>query len=109
MATLTELPPELILHIASFLTREIILDPKNRLHRRNTRHGHVRKPKLLPDLPSINGLSQTNIAFHWTLDQTLYSLCASVEHLGVLALLFAVEHGMEHAFDKLVAVEPLAA
>ncbi|KAJ6481850.1 ankyrin repeat-containing domain protein [Mycena sanguinolenta] len=99
MAKLTELPPELVLHIVSFLTREIRLDPMRRL----VDIPGLAIPKLVPDLPSVNALSRTNSMFHQTLNQTLYVLCASVECLGQLALLFAVEHNSEAVFDKLVA------
>ncbi|KAF7366411.1 Non-specific serine/threonine protein kinase [Mycena sanguinolenta] len=97
MASLAELPPELLLRIVSFLTREIILDPMMRLG------FELGKPELVPDLPSVDALSRTNSVFHHTLNHTLYQLCASVESLGRLALLFAVEHSSEAAFDKLVA------
>ncbi|KAF8204376.1 ankyrin repeat-containing domain protein [Mycena galopus ATCC 62051] len=95
---LSELPPELILHIVSFLTREIMLNPGRRL----LEYPFEGLKKLVPDLPSINALSQTNIAFHGTLDQTLYELCTSVKSLGELAFLFAVEHELESTVDKLV-------
>ncbi|KAF8204473.1 ankyrin repeat-containing domain protein [Mycena galopus ATCC 62051] len=97
MAMMVDLPPELILHIVSFLTRKTILDSNDRLPEYNSS-----KRKLVPDLPSINALSQTS-AFHRTLNQTLYRLCVSVEPLGRLALLFAVEHQLESTVDKLVA------
>jgi hypothetical protein len=108
MAVLAQLPPELILHTVSFLTRLKILDADNRLpenmHYSRTRHG---KPKLLiPDLPSINALSQTNTTLHYTLNQTLYELCASVESLGKLALLFAVEHQLESTVDRENTIDP---
>ncbi|KAF7361251.1 ANK-REP-REGION domain-containing protein [Mycena sanguinolenta] len=99
MAELAALPAELILQIISFSERKRILDmdrlPGNSSGRLN--------PELVPDLPSINALAQTNITLHRTLDQTLYKLCASVETLGKLALLFAVEHQLENTVDKLVA------
>ncbi|KAJ6481855.1 ankyrin repeat-containing domain protein [Mycena sanguinolenta] len=104
MTRLAELPPELILNTISFLTltREIRLDPMRR--RLGYYNPGLAKPELVPDLPSINALSRTNSVFHLTLNQTLYALCASVESFGRFALLFAVEHNLETAFDKLVAV-----
>ncbi|KAJ6578779.1 ankyrin repeat-containing domain protein [Mycena vulgaris] len=104
-----ELFPELILHIASLLTRETILDPHRRLHPHapfdlwRAHHYPSPKPQLVPDLPTINALSQADTTFYRTLNQTLYDLCASVEDLGKLALLFAVEHQLENTVDKLVA------
>ncbi|KAF7337756.1 Ankyrin repeat protein [Mycena sanguinolenta] len=97
MAPLADLPPELILCTVSFLTRKTIIDLERRLP------GNSREPHLVPDLPSINSLAQINSIFHSTLNQTLYKLCASVETLGKLALLFAVEHELESTLDKLVA------
>jgi len=99
MAVLSDLPPELILHIVSFMTRETMLD----------RHGNLpgyksREPELVPDLPSINALTRTNTVFHSTLNQCLYDLCASVEPLGKLALFFAVQNQLESTVDRLVAV-----
>ncbi|KAF7337804.1 ANK-REP-REGION domain-containing protein [Mycena sanguinolenta] len=66
--------------------------------------GTLFEPKLylVPDLSSINALSQTNTTIYRTLNQTLYELCASVEILGKLALLFAVEHQLETTVDKLL-------
>ncbi|KAF8214197.1 ankyrin repeat-containing domain protein [Mycena galopus ATCC 62051] len=93
MVVLGDFPPELILYIASVSTRETILDldeDQSKLH-------------VVPDLPSINALSQTSVNFHHTLNQTLYALCASVEVLGKLALLYTVEHGTERTLDRLVA------
>ncbi|KAJ6481834.1 ankyrin repeat-containing domain protein [Mycena sanguinolenta] len=101
MARIAELPPELVLHIVSFLTREIHLDPMRR--RRLGYYIDPANPELVPDLPSINALSCTNSVFHQTLNRTLYEICASVEFLGRRALLFAVEHNSEVGFDKLVA------
>ncbi|KAJ7361103.1 ankyrin repeat-containing domain protein [Mycena albidolilacea] len=92
---LTEFPPELILHIVSFLTRKKILDPGGRLP-----GFHSPYPELVPDLASINALSQANAAFHRTVNKALYDLCASVDKLGQLALLFAVEHKLESTLDK---------
>ncbi|KAJ7819963.1 ankyrin repeat-containing domain protein [Mycena olivaceomarginata] len=97
MTLLPELPPELILRIISFITREIILDKNNRLPGYNSQG-----LQLVPDLPSINALSRTNNVFHCTLNQCLYDLCASVEPLGKLAILFAVQHQLENAVEKLV-------
>ncbi|KAF8204497.1 ankyrin repeat-containing domain protein [Mycena galopus ATCC 62051] len=96
---LAEVPPELILHTVSLLTREAIVDQGHRLVERISR-----EPELVPDLPSINALCRTNTVFHCTLNPILYGFCASVERLGKLALLFAVEHELESTFDKLVAV-----
>ncbi|KAF8204472.1 ankyrin repeat-containing domain protein [Mycena galopus ATCC 62051] len=96
---LAEFPPELILHVVSFLTREKTIDTENRLPNFST----TRKLELVPDLPSINALSQINVIFHHTVDQTLYDVCANVVPLGKLALLFAVEHELESAVDRLVA------
>ncbi|KAF7366421.1 ANK-REP-REGION domain-containing protein [Mycena sanguinolenta] len=96
---MAELPTELVLHIVSFLTREICLDPMRRLGY----NSGLTKPEFVPDLPSVNALSRTNSIYHLTLNQTLYELCASIEPLGRLALLFAVEHNSENAFGKLVA------
>ncbi|KAJ6510396.1 ankyrin repeat-containing domain protein [Mycena sanguinolenta] len=99
MAELAALPPKLILNVVSFFTRKRILD----IDRRLVDSGGRLKPELVPDLSSFNALAQTNINFHCLLDQTLYKLCASVEALGKLALLFAVEHQLKRAVDKLVA------
>ncbi|KAJ7361107.1 hypothetical protein DFH08DRAFT_951720 [Mycena albidolilacea] len=93
---LVVLPPELILHIVSFLSRSTVIDSDRRLL-----GFHSREPKLVPDLASINAFSQTNTSFRRILDQNLYRLCTSVEELGKLALLFAVEHELESTFDKL--------
>ncbi|KAF8215679.1 ankyrin repeat-containing domain protein [Mycena galopus ATCC 62051] len=97
MAVFLALPPELILHIVSLLTRRKDLHPIKYPIREDS------KLAIVPDLPSINALSQTNAALHRTLNQTLYALCASVEPLGKLALLFAVKHELENTLDKLVA------
>ncbi|KAF8204142.1 ankyrin repeat-containing domain protein [Mycena galopus ATCC 62051] len=99
MAIFAEFPPELILHTVSFLTRDIILSTENQ----TLLQLDAQKLYLVPDFPSINALSQTNSVFHHTLDQTLYDLCESVKPLGKLAILFAVEHQLETALDKLVA------
>jgi ankyrin repeat protein len=98
MAGLTDLPPELILHVISFLTCEKILDkqPRRRFRSRPL------EPVTVPDLPSINSLSQTTTIFHRTLDETLYKLSPSVETLGQLALLLAVKHQLENAVERLV-------
>jgi ankyrin repeat protein len=96
MAVLSDLPPELVHRIISLLTRVIRLDPEHHL-------GFMRqRRKLVPDLPSINALSQINTVFHHTLNQALYNLCASVDVLGKHALLFAVQHELESTLDKLV-------
>ncbi|KAF7376381.1 Ankyrin [Mycena sanguinolenta] len=99
MPRLDELPPELVLYISSFLTRETTiadecLPPECR----------IVQLELVPDLPSINVLSRTSTLLRHTLNQTLYDLCASVEPLGQLAILFAVEHELESTVEKLVAV-----
>ncbi|KAF8204143.1 ankyrin repeat-containing domain protein [Mycena galopus ATCC 62051] len=99
MPGFAELPPELILVTVSFLTRETILDPHYCLARYTVPH----ESQLVPDLPSINALSQTNSVFHYTLDQTLYDLCAGVEPIAKLAILFAVQHQSQSTLDRLVA------
>ncbi|KAF8204217.1 ankyrin repeat-containing domain protein [Mycena galopus ATCC 62051] len=99
MAVFPDLPPELLLHITSYLTRETIIDPYNHLAKMPLRGELVQ----VPDLPSISALSRTNVVLHNTLDRTLYALCASVEALGKLALFFAIEHQLESTLDKLVA------
>ncbi|KAF8204172.1 hypothetical protein K438DRAFT_1819245 [Mycena galopus ATCC 62051] len=53
--------------------------------------------------PMTPFLSKTNSAFHNTLNQTLYDRCASFRPLGILALLFAVEHELERTFNRLIA------
>lgn len=98
MTLLAELPPELILYIVSFVTREIILDKDHRLPGYYASQGL----QLVPDLPSVNALSRANNVFHCTLNQCLYDLCASVEPLGKLALFFAVQNQLENAVEKLV-------
>ncbi|KAJ7837328.1 hypothetical protein B0H14DRAFT_2589193 [Mycena olivaceomarginata] len=62
---------------------------------------HPQYPELVPDLASINALSQANTAFHRTVNKALYDLCASVDKLGQVALLFAIEHKLESTLDKL--------
>ncbi|KAJ7361118.1 ankyrin repeat-containing domain protein [Mycena albidolilacea] len=99
MAVFSDLPPELVLHIVSFLTRETILDPDHCLMSYND------QPELVPDLPSLNSLSQTNIASYRTVDPTMYQLCASVEILRKLAFLFAVQNQLESTLDKFIAAE----
>ncbi|KAF8136008.1 ankyrin repeat-containing domain protein [Mycena galopus ATCC 62051] len=101
MAVLVELPPELVLHTVAFLTRETIIDPEEHL---KEEYREPQQPELVPDLPSINSLSQTNTVFHNIVDQALYDLCASVKPLGSLALFYAVAHELENTFDKLVAL-----
>ncbi|KAF7376399.1 hypothetical protein MSAN_00055400 [Mycena sanguinolenta] len=90
MPRLDELPPELVLYISSFLTRETTITDKCLLP-----ECRIVRLELVPDLPSINALSRTSTLLHHTLNQTLYDLCAS---------LFAVEHQLESTVDKLVAV-----
>ncbi|KAJ6489630.1 hypothetical protein C8R47DRAFT_1215443 [Mycena vitilis] len=85
MARFVDLPPELILHVVSFVTGP----------RRGIPH--------LPDLRSVNALSQTNTILHQTLDQTLYDLCASVGLLSKLAILYAVRNQHDSTIDRLVA------
>ncbi|KAJ7837327.1 ankyrin repeat-containing domain protein [Mycena olivaceomarginata] len=97
MAILSLLPPELILHIASFLTQETILASDHLLP--GEKSG---QPELIPDLPSVNALCRTSAFYHSTLNKDLYRLCASVGIFGKLALLFAVEHELESTLDKLV-------
>ncbi|KAF7337777.1 ANK-REP-REGION domain-containing protein [Mycena sanguinolenta] len=96
MGEFSELPPELVLQIVSFLTCKIIIDNDDFLARQ-------KEAQLIPDLSSINALSQTNTELHQLLDQVLYNLCASVEALAKLALVFAVKHGLEGTLDRLVA------
>ncbi|KAJ6489623.1 ankyrin repeat-containing domain protein [Mycena vitilis] len=86
MAQFSELPVELILHIVSFLT------------------GPRRGLSELPDLRSINALCRTNAALHQTLDQTLYDLCASVEVLANLAMVYVVQHQLDSTLERLVAL-----
>ncbi|KAF7374392.1 hypothetical protein MSAN_00323200 [Mycena sanguinolenta] len=101
MGRLTDLPPELLLRIISFLPgRELILGPMRRLPGGNPQ---LVEPILVPDLSSINALAQTNRALYNTLNQSLYRLCASVKSVGRLALLFAVKHDLGGAFDQLFA------
>ncbi|KAF7366415.1 MHC-I C-terminus family protein [Mycena sanguinolenta] len=100
MARLAELPAELVLHIVSFLTREVIIEDLLR----GVSYSPLKKKDILPDFSSINALSRTNSVFHHALNHNLYQLCTSVESLGRLALLFAVKHNSEAAFNKLVAV-----
>jgi ankyrin repeat protein len=97
MAALAGLPPELILHIVSFLTRETILDKDGFLPSHKPR-----ELELVPDLQSINSFSQTNVLLHQILDEALYKLCASGETLGQLALLSAVKQQLENAVERLV-------
>ncbi|KAF7338676.1 Ankyrin-3-like protein [Mycena venus] len=89
MAGLLDFPPELILHTVSFLTRLESLDSQ--------------PEQLVTDLTSINALSRTNTVLFYTLNHTLYGLCASVEPLGKRALLFAVKRQLGSTVDKLVA------
>ncbi|KAJ7361113.1 ankyrin repeat-containing domain protein [Mycena albidolilacea] len=98
---ITDCSPELVLHIVSFL--EIILDSE--YSECDYHLGRVSLEELVtvPDLASINALSQTSTSFYHTIDETLHRLCASVDELGSLALLFAVEHQLEGTLDKLVA------
>ncbi|KAJ6520415.1 ankyrin repeat-containing domain protein [Mycena sanguinolenta] len=95
MAVLAELAPELLLHIVGFLTRENIPDT-------TSLPGDYELEAPLPDLSSINALSQTNSTLYRTLNQSLYDICASVKPLGKLALLFAVRHQLESAVERLV-------
>ncbi|KAF7337766.1 Ankyrin [Mycena sanguinolenta] len=98
MVVLTELPPELILWIVTFLTRETVLNTDSL-----SGYQKSEEPQTLPDLSSINALSRTNSIFHRTLSQSLYDACASVEPLGKLALLFAAQNQLESAVERLVA------
>ncbi|KAJ7602273.1 ankyrin repeat-containing domain protein [Mycena polygramma] len=101
MAQLSDLPPELILHVVSFLPLRV-LDPESCPTESNL-YADTRRIQV-PDLSSINALFQTSIALHSTLNQTLYDLCASVEALGSRALLFSATHQQETAVEQLVAV-----
>ncbi|KAF7337749.1 Ankyrin [Mycena sanguinolenta] len=92
---LAELPPELILQIISFLTRL----PSNY----HLAVGILEKQELIPDLSSINALSQTNTFFYRMLNEILYKFCASVEPLGAAALIFAAQNELESTLDKCVA------
>ncbi|KAJ7361080.1 ankyrin repeat-containing domain protein [Mycena albidolilacea] len=103
MAGLIDLPPELILHLISFLTCEKILDKDNCILGRPRGYYKPRVIELVPDLPSINSLSQTATVFHRTLDEALYKLGASSETLGQLALLSTVKRQLENAVERLVA------
>lgn len=89
-----DLPAELVLHTVSFMSRPFI-DPDE--------WDPPLVPELVPDVPSINSLSQTNTAFHKTLNKTLYRLCAKDAALRKRALVFAVTHELETTLDKLVA------
>ncbi|KAJ7819945.1 ankyrin repeat-containing domain protein [Mycena olivaceomarginata] len=89
-----DLPAELVLHTVSFITRPFI-DPDE--------WDPPLVPELVPDVPSINSLSQTTTVFHQTLNKTLYGLCAKDAALGKRALVFAITHELETTFDKLVA------
>ncbi|KAF7337753.1 hypothetical protein MSAN_02249100 [Mycena sanguinolenta] len=91
----TELPLELVLHTVSFLTR---LSGDYHLAK-----GVLEMQELIPDLPSINALSQTNTVLYSMLNETLYELCASVQPLGAAALLFAVAYELGSTLDKCVA------
>ncbi|KAK7063697.1 ANK-REP-region domain-containing protein [Favolaschia claudopus] len=101
MAVLLDLPPELVLHIVSFLNRETVLDKDNWLPAFNHRNRH---PELAPDVPSINAFSQTNTALYHTLNRYLYNdICEKHDTIGKLSLLSAVRFQSERALDKLVA------
>ncbi|KAK7048057.1 ANK-REP-region domain-containing protein [Favolaschia claudopus] len=103
MAVLLDLPPELILHIVSFLHREkVLIDKDNDLSDLfNRRLGY---PEIVPDLPSINAFSQTNTALYPTLNRYIYNICAKHDAtIGKLSLLSAGKFGSERALDKLVA------
>ncbi|KAJ7819950.1 ankyrin repeat-containing domain protein, partial [Mycena olivaceomarginata] len=103
MAGLIDLPPELILHLISFLICRKVLDKYNCILGSPRRYYRPRVMELVPDLPSINSLSQTTTVFHRTLDEALYKLGASSETLGQLALLSAVKRQLENAVERLVA------
>ncbi|KAJ6520315.1 ankyrin repeat-containing domain protein [Mycena sanguinolenta] len=100
---ITHLPPELLLRIVSFAKRETVVDADNCLGPWTSDVYQQPQVELVPDLPTINALSQTNTFLCRLLHQTLYSLCASVEPLGRLALLYAVRHELGNTVDKLVA------
>ncbi|KAJ7361074.1 ankyrin repeat-containing domain protein [Mycena albidolilacea] len=89
-----DLPAELVLHTVSLITRPFI-DPDE--------WDPPFVPELVPDVPSINSLSQTNTVFHQTLNKTLYRLCAKDAALRKRALVFAITHELETTLDKLVA------
>ncbi|KAF8215743.1 ankyrin repeat-containing domain protein [Mycena galopus ATCC 62051] len=96
---LSALPPELVLRIVFFLTRERLLDP----YRYLAETGYKSEMEVVPDLSSINAFSQINVIFYRTLNETLYRLCVTTDALGQLALLFAVQHQLESTVDKLAA------
>ncbi|KAK7064001.1 ANK-REP-region domain-containing protein [Favolaschia claudopus] len=97
---LLELPVELVLHIASFLHRSTVLDPHRYL--RNYYYRGPPKPEILPDLPSINALLQTNIALYRLLDHFLYNLCTTIEPIGRLALLYSVQNSRPDLLDRFI-------
>jgi ankyrin repeat protein len=105
MAVLAGLPPELIHHIMSFLTREIFLSDKLRVFKSLPGYFKSRDPGIVnvPHFPSINALSQTNSVLHSTVNEILYKLCARTDPFGKLALLFAVTHQLEKTLDKFAA------
>ncbi|KAK7063762.1 ankyrin repeat protein [Favolaschia claudopus] len=98
MAVLVDLPPELLLHIISFLAEMSIVDKKKWLPRSGPRYR-----ELIPDLTSINALSQANSYLHHILNQSLYDLCASVESLGQVSLLSAAKLELADSIEKIVA------
>ncbi|KAK7044725.1 ankyrin-3-like protein [Favolaschia claudopus] len=103
MAVFADLPHELLHLIASFMTRDIIVDKsKSRLVVSDTRL-RVGATLFVPDLPSLNALCSTSAALHDTLKGTLYRLSATSRPLGELALLWAVKHNQGSVVDKLVA------
>ncbi|KAF7347311.1 Ankyrin repeat domain containing protein [Mycena venus] len=100
MSEFSDLPPELILHTVTFLTREITVALGNHVAGRKTVNG---TEELVPDLPSINALSRTNTFLYRILNRSLYDLCAGVPSLGKFALLFTVKHQLENAVERLVS------
>ncbi|KAJ6520461.1 hypothetical protein C8R45DRAFT_1205426 [Mycena sanguinolenta] len=82
MGELSDLSPELVLDITEYILQEA---------------------ELVPDLTSINALSQTNNDLYQLLDRALYNLCSSVEALAKDALIFTVKHGQEGTLDRLVS------
>ncbi|KAK7063752.1 ANK-REP-region domain-containing protein [Favolaschia claudopus] len=99
MAILVDLPPELVLHIVSFSTRLTTLYEKNLLPRFEWDH----LTKLIPDLPSINALSQADSYLHCTLNDSLYDLCAMNKILGRLSFLYAAKLELADVLERLAA------
>ncbi|KAJ7070491.1 ankyrin repeat-containing domain protein [Mycena amicta] len=98
------LPPELILLIASFAEHRSIVDIHGRFPPRPENRRKHHPPERVPCLASINALGRTCRSFYNILNPTLYGVCAKNKKIGRLAMLFAVEHQLEDAVEKLVAV-----